>query len=151
MAWVALGAAEVEDLRGLCDRTAAVLDTQVVGGLRRWFGDAAGADHHHDGLARWVAVLAAVQARHPDGSVRLDGGEVAGLARLLDGAQVWLAAVARVHGAHAAQGLPERLAQVAAGLAALLAQAHAGPDPQVTTLGRTADPDAPSGQGGAHR
>jgi hypothetical protein len=158
MAWITLSAGEVDDLRGLLDRAAEVLAAQVVSGLRRRFGDAAGADQDHDGLTRWAAVLTKRQARHADRSVRLDAGEVDGLARLLDGAQTWLAAVARVRGAQAAGGLPERLPKVAAGLAALLAQAHAGPDPAVTTLGRPPQPqdsqpippspDAPSGQGG---
>ena len=147
MAWIALGAAEVEDLRELLDLAAAVLDVHVVGGgLRRRLVDATGADLALDGLTRWAAVLAAQQARQPDRSVRLDAADVDGLTRLLDSARRWLSAVARVRGPQAAAGLPERLPEVAAGLAALLA--HAGPDPQVTTLGRTADPDAPTGQGG---
>jgi hypothetical protein len=150
MAWITLGAGEAEDLRGLCDRTAEVLESEVVRGLRRRFGDAAGADHARVGLPRWAAGLATRQARQADRAVRLDAGEVDGLTRLLDGAGMWLAAVARVRGAHAADGLPAPLPQVAAGLSALLGQAHAGPDPTVTNLGRPADPDAPTGQGGLH-
>jgi hypothetical protein len=144
MAWITLSAPEADDLRGLCDRAAEILDVQVASGLRQRFGDAVGADRDCDGLRRWAAALARRQARQPDGSVRLAAGEVDGLTRLLGAAHTWLAAVARVHGPEAAAGLPERLPQVSAGLAALLGQAHAGPDPQVTTLGRPAVPDAPT-------
>jgi hypothetical protein len=135
---------EACDLRGLCDRAAEILESEVVSGLRRRFGDAVGADRDCDGLRRWAAALAGRQTRQPDGSVRLEAGEVDGVTRLLDAAHTWLAAVARVRGAQAAGGLPERLPKVAAGLSALLGQAHAGPDPTVTTLGRPADPDAPT-------
>jgi hypothetical protein len=143
MAWITLSAPEVCDLRGLCEDAAEILQVRVAGGLRARFGDAAGADQDCDGLARWAAALGKRQARQADRSVRLEAAEVDGLCRLLDAAQTWLAAVARVHGTHAAAGLPERLPQVSAGLAALLTHAHAGPDPQVTTLGRPANPDTP--------
>jgi hypothetical protein len=143
MAWITLSAAEVTDLRGLLERAAELLEAQVVSGLRQRFGDAAGADHARVGLTRWAAQLAVRQGVQPDGSVRLDAGEVDGLTRLLGSADMWLAAVARVRGAQAAGGLPERLAQVRDGLAALLEQAHAGPAPQVTTLGIPADPGVP--------
>lgn len=143
MAWIILGAAEAADLRGLLERAAEILEAQVVTGLGRRFGDAAGADHDRVALTRWAALVAVRRGVQPDGSVRLDADEVDGLTRVLDGAQMWLAAAARVRGAQAAGGLPERLARVSAGLAALLAQAHAGPDPQVTTLGGPADPGLP--------
>jgi hypothetical protein len=146
MAWITLSAAEASGLRGLCGHAAEALAAQVASGLRRRFGDAAGADADCDGLRWWAAALGGRQARQPDGSVRLAAAEVDGLGRLLDAAQAWLAAVARVHGAQAAAGLAERLPQVSAGLAALLAQAHAGPDPQVTALGRPAHPDSPPGE-----
>ncbi len=144
MAWISLSASEVDDLRGLLERTAVVLEAQVVRGLRGRFGDAAGTDRTADGLARSAAVLAERQALQPDRSVRLDADAVDGLVRLLGSTHMWLAAVARVRGPQAAAGLPERLSQVSAGLAALLGQAHAGPDPQLTTLGRPANPDAPT-------
>jgi hypothetical protein len=146
MAWITLSAPEVDDLRGLLEQAAVVLDAQVVGGLRGRFGDAVGTDQTVDGLRRSATVPADRRTRQPDRSVRLDAGAVDGLVRLLGSAHMWLGAVARVRGAQAAAGLPERLPEVAAGLAALLA--HAGPDPQVTTLGPAAHPDAPTGQGG---
>ena len=145
MASITLSSPEVEDLRGLVARAAEVLGAQVVDGLQRRFGDAAGMDQTRDGLARWAARLAAWQATSPDRSVRLTASWVDGIAELLGRAQMWLGALERVRGPEAAAGLPARLAQVGDGLRLLLDQAHAGPDPTGTTLG---SPPAPPSEGG---
>ena len=142
MAWITLSAAEVDDLRGLLGHAGEVLTVEVVGRLRRRFGDLAPAEpgQTRDALGRWAARLAERQARQPDRSVRLDAGEVDGLGWLLGNAHLWLDALERLPFPVDAPG---RLARVRDGLVALLEQAHAGPDPQVTTLGGPADPDLP--------
>src|SRR6266704_1337136 len=128
MAWITLSAAEADDPRGLLGHAGEVLTVEVVERLRRRFGDLAPAEPEQtrDALGRWAARLAERQAHQPDRSVRLDAGEVGGLGRLVDAA-----------------GLPARPARVRDGLAALLEQAHSGPDPHVTTLGGPADPGLP--------
>ena len=143
MAWITLSSLEVQDLRFLAARAAEVLGAQVVDGLQRRFGDAAGVDRTRDGLAGWAARLDAWQASAPDGSVRLSASWAEGIAELLGRAHVWLAALERVRGPEPAAGLPVRLAQVAEGLRLLLDRAHAGPDPTLTTLGTAPDPDHP--------
>ncbi len=142
MAWITLSAAEADDLRGLLGHAGEVLTVEVVGRLRRRFGDLAPAEPEQtrDALGRWAARLVERQACQPDRSVRLDAGEVDGLGWLLGNAHLWLDALERLPWPVDAAGLPGRLARVRDGLTALLEQAHAGPDSQVTTLGGPAGP-----------
>jgi hypothetical protein len=133
---VTLSVAEAADLRGL---------VQVAGGwlaelarpLLDRYGQAAGLDRDAAALDRWATTLADRQAATADRSVQLVAGEVQALAGLLGEAAMWLSAAGRRGQAPA--GLADRLVQVQGGLRALLAQAHAGPDPAVTTLGHLPD------------
>jgi hypothetical protein len=129
---ISLSAAEAADLRRL---------VQVAGGwlaelarpLLDRYGQAAGLDRDAAALHWWATTLADRQAAAADGSLRLVVGDVEALAGLLGEAASWLEAAGRRGQVPA--GLADRLVRVQGGLRALLAQAYAGPDPAVTTLG----------------
>jgi hypothetical protein len=129
---VTLSAAEAADLRRLIQVAGGWL-AELARPLLDRYGQAAGLDRDAAALHWWATALADRQAGSADGSVRLVAGDVEALAGQLGEAASWLEAAGRRGQAPA--GLAHRLVQVQGGLRALLAQAHAGPDPAVTTLG----------------
>jgi hypothetical protein len=129
---VTLSATEAADLRRLLQVAGGWL-AELARPLLDRYGQAAGLDREAAALHRWATALADRQADSADGSLRLVAGDIVALAGLLGDAARWLEAAGRRGQAPA--GLADRLVQVQGGLRALLAHAHAGPDPAMTTLG----------------